>query len=58
MYVKDGVLSYEYNLFEIMRTQIKGKDTLPTGKVKIEVETSYVEHASGAAQGGTSQGGT
>ena len=42
-YVKDGMLSYEYNLFEIMRTNIKAKDKLPTGKVKIEVETSYVE---------------
>jgi arylsulfatase A-like enzyme len=43
LYVKDGVLSYEYNLFEIMRTHIKAKDKLPTGRVKIEVETSYVE---------------
>ncbi len=43
LYAKDGVLSYEYNLFEIMRTQIKAKDKLPTGKAKIEVETSYVE---------------
>jgi arylsulfatase len=43
LYVKDGTLSYEYNLFEIMRTNIKAKDKLPTGKVKIEVETSYVE---------------
>jgi arylsulfatase len=43
LYVKDGTLSYEYNLFEIARTQIKAKDKLPTGKVKIEVETSYVE---------------
>ena len=42
-YVKDGVLSYEYNLFEIQRTAIKAKDKLPIGKVKIEVETSYVE---------------
>jgi hypothetical protein len=42
-YVKDGVLSYEYNLFEIMRTDLKAKDKLPSGKVKIEVETSYVE---------------
>ena len=42
-YVKDGVLSYEYNLFEIMRTHIKAKDKLPTGKVKIEVETTYIE---------------
>ena len=43
LYVKDGTLSYEYNLFEIQSTLIKAKDRLPTGKVKIEVETSYVE---------------
>jgi hypothetical protein len=43
LYVKDGVLSYEYNLFEIQRTNIKAKDKLPTGKVKIEVQTTYVE---------------
>jgi hypothetical protein len=42
-YVKDGTLTYEYNLFEIERTHIKAKDRLPSGKVKIEVETSYVE---------------
>jgi len=41
LYVKDGVLSYEYNLFEIQRTQIKAKGKLPTGKVKIEVTTNY-----------------
>ena len=41
--MKDGVLSYEYNLFELMRTHIKAKDKLPAGKVKIEVETTYVE---------------
>jgi len=43
LYVKDGALAYEYNLFEIARTHITAKDKLPTGKVKIEVETSYVE---------------
>ena len=37
----DGVLCYEYNLFIIQRTQIRAKDKLPTGKVKIEVETKY-----------------
>ena len=42
-YVKDGILSYEYNLFEIQRTNIKARDKLPTGKAKIEVDTSYVE---------------
>jgi arylsulfatase A-like enzyme len=43
LYVKDGVLSYEYNLFEILRTHIKAKSKLPAGKAKIEVETQYVE---------------
>jgi arylsulfatase A-like enzyme len=42
LYVKDGLLHYEYNLFEIDRTQIKAKDTLPNGKVKIEVESRLV----------------
>ena len=39
-YVKDGTLCYEYNLFEIQRTQIQSKDKPPAGRVKIEVETS------------------
>jgi arylsulfatase A-like enzyme len=43
LYVKDGVLSYEYNLFELQRTHIKAKGKLPAGKAKIEVETSYIE---------------
>jgi hypothetical protein len=43
LYVKDGVLSYEYNLFEIQRTHIKAKGKLPTGEAKIEVETTYVD---------------
>jgi len=43
LYVKDGVLSYEYNLFELQRTHIKAKSKLPAGKAKIEVETAYVE---------------
>jgi arylsulfatase len=47
-YVKDGVLCYEYNLFEILRTQIKAKDKLPTGNVKIEVETKLLAPHPGA----------
>jgi len=43
LYVEDGVLSYEYNLFEIQRTQIKAKSKLPRGKLEIEVVTRYVE---------------
>lgn len=41
-YVKEGILCYEYNLFEIMRTRMCGKDKLPHGKAKIELTTSYV----------------
>ena len=33
-YVMDGVLCYEYNLFEIARTQIKATKKLPTGKAR------------------------
>lgn len=40
-YVKDGVLSYEYNLFEVQRTHIKAAEKLPVGKATIEVETRY-----------------
>lgn len=43
LYVVDGVLSYEYNLFEIARTHIKATEKLPAGKVKIEVSTKYAE---------------
>ena len=41
-YVKDGILCYEYNLFEIQRTKICSSGKLPTGKVKIVVETKLV----------------
>ena len=34
-----GKLSYEYNLFELERTRIDVAEALPTGKLKIEVET-------------------
>jgi len=47
LWVDQGKLSYEYNLFEIERTRIT-TDKLPTGKAKIEVETSRTgkDHAS------------
>jgi arylsulfatase A-like enzyme len=41
-FVEDGVLCYEYNLFIIQRTKIRANEKLPIGKVKIEIETSYV----------------
>jgi len=43
LYVKDGVLSYEYNLFELQRTHIRSASKLPAGKAKVDVETTYVE---------------
>jgi arylsulfatase A-like enzyme len=42
LFVEDGILCYEYNLFIIQRTKIRAKEKLPTGRVKIEIETSYV----------------
>lgn len=47
-FVKDGVLMYEYNLFEIERTLIKATDKLPAGKVKIEVESRLAAPKPGA----------
>jgi arylsulfatase len=46
-YMKDGFLCYEFNLFEIQRTKLKSKDKLPTGKVKIEVESKLVDKIGG-----------
>jgi len=43
LFVEDGVLTYEYNLFEIARTQIKAKTRLPAGRMNIEVVTRYAE---------------
>ncbi|MFV1971383.1 MAG: arylsulfatase [Acidimicrobiia bacterium] len=43
LFVEDGILCYEYNLFIIQRTKIRANEKLPVGKLKIEVETSYVE---------------
>jgi arylsulfatase len=40
-YVDNGEIVYEYNLFIIQRTKIRSKGPLPTGRVKIEVETVY-----------------
>jgi arylsulfatase len=40
-YVMDGILCYEYNLFEIARTKIKAAEKLPVGKATIEVRTAF-----------------
>ena len=43
LFVDDGFLVYEYNLFIIQRTQIRSSVRLPAGRVRIEVETTYIE---------------
>ncbi len=45
LWVDQGKLSYEYNLFEIERTRIETTDPLPVGKVTIEVETTKTSDA-------------
>ena len=48
LYVRDGILSYEFNLFEIERTRIRAKDRLPTGKATVEVISRLVGPIGGA----------
>ncbi len=44
LFVEDGILCYEYNLFLIMRTsKIRATRKHPVGKAKIEVETVYAD---------------
>lgn len=43
LWVDEGKLSYEYNLFEIERTLLETSSPLPTGKVRIEVETRKLD---------------
>ncbi|WP_373507745.1 arylsulfatase [Thiocapsa sp.] len=47
LYVKDGVLNYEYNQFEVLRTKIQSKGKLPTGKARLEVESKLAEKVGG-----------
>lgn len=43
LYVVDGILSYEYNLFHIERTHIKAENRLPEGAHSIDVITEMVD---------------
>ncbi|MGB0102089.1 MAG: arylsulfatase [Nocardioides sp.] len=43
LFVEDGHLCYEYNLFIISRTKIRAEQPLPAGRTRIEVRTEYVE---------------
>ena len=46
-YVKDGFLCYEFNLFEVQRTKLKSKEKIPSGKLKIEVESKLAAKIGG-----------
>ena len=43
LFLVDGVLTYEYNLFLVQRTRIASAEPLAAGEVTIEVDTRYVE---------------
>ena len=47
VYVDDGVLSYEFNLFEVQRTTIAAEGKLPSGPATIEVESRLVKGIGG-----------
>ena len=42
-FVQNGILCYEYNLFEIQRTKIRAQEPLPTGEATIQIDTSLVD---------------
>ncbi|WP_119790657.1 arylsulfatase [Flavobacterium anhuiense] len=44
IYVKDGILYYEYNLMEIDRSIIKGSTKIPEGKAKIVIDLNTSKH--------------
>ncbi|MFN0129311.1 MAG: arylsulfatase [Verrucomicrobiales bacterium] len=46
-YIKDNVLCYEFNLFEVRRTKIRSDKPLAAGKATIEVESQLVDKIGG-----------
>jgi arylsulfatase A-like enzyme len=46
-YMKNGILHYEFNLFEVQRTKIKSKEKIPAGKHQVEVESRLVKSIGG-----------
>ncbi|WPR77664.1 hypothetical protein [Algoriphagus sp. NG3] len=46
LFVEDGILNYEYNLFELERTKLKGESRLPVGNATIEILFDPQKHAS------------
>lgn len=49
VWVENGTLHYEYNLFEIERTQLRSENKLPEGEITIVVETR-IKAPRGAAE--------
>lgn len=49
LWLEDGELNYEYNLFEIERTRLRSKGRLPGGQITVVVETR-IETPRGAAE--------
>jgi arylsulfatase len=47
-YLQDGVVCYEYNLFEISRFNLRADQALPAGPARIEVESKMVSAKPGA----------
>lgn len=47
-YVRDGVVNYEFNLFEVERTKIAAGKKLPAGKSTLEIESKLVDRIGGA----------
>lgn len=43
LFIDDGVLVYEYNLFIVQRTQIRSTMPLPAGRVQLTVTTKLLE---------------
>lgn len=48
-FMKDNVLYYEYNLFEIERTKFASKAKLPPGQTKLEITFQHKPHKTGLA---------
>ncbi len=45
VFVKDGILHYEHNLFLMHRTKIQANERLPEGKVRIEIQSEMTSPA-------------
>ncbi|MGF1569769.1 MAG: arylsulfatase [Nodosilinea sp.] len=51
LYVKDNLLTYDYNWFDLERTAITAATPLPTGKVQVRFDFAY--DGGGPGKGGT-----